>query len=94
MLKHILTQLEIKNVLYSYHLCSTYTLVQYTGLSLSGGHRVVVEHWQLKLQDAGSLGLIYVDLRLLTSLPFHLVTSKHLFNCKLQMFSFYVASYM
>ena len=51
------------------------------GWWLSGGHRVVVEYWQLKLQDAGALGLIYVDCRLLTSLPFHLITSKHFFNC-------------
>ena len=42
----------------------------------------MVEHWQLKLQDAGALGLIYVDCRLLTSLPFHHITSKHFFIAK------------
>ena len=51
------------------------------GWWLSGDHRVVVEHWQLKLQDARTLGFIYVDCWLLTSLPFHFVTSKHFFNC-------------
>ena len=40
----------------------------------------------------GPLGLIYVDCHLLTSLPFHLITSKHFVNCKLQTFSFYVAT--
>ena len=59
------------------------------GWWLSFGHRLVVEHWQLKLQDEGALhGLIPGDCRLFNFPPFCLITSKHV----LQTFSFYVAT--